>query len=64
MRQELKAQGAEVLSLHVAFMDTDMARGAPGTKMSPDEVARMAVTALQDGQAELLADEVTCESFE
>lgn len=35
MRQELKSQGTEVLSLHVAFMDTDMARGVPGAKTSP-----------------------------
>lgn len=59
MRQELKTQGTEVLSLHVAFMDTDMARGVPGTKTSPDEVARMAITALEAGQSELLADDVT-----
>lgn len=59
MRQELKSQGTEVLSLHVAFMDTDMARGVPGAKASPDEIARLAITALEDGQSELLADEVT-----
>lgn len=59
MRQELKAQGTEVLSLHVAFMDTDMARGVPGAKASPDEVAQMALSALERGQSELLADDVT-----
>jgi len=59
MRQELKAQGTQVLSLHVAFMDTDMARGAPGPKSSPDEVVRMTLSALEAGQSELLADDVT-----
>lgn len=59
MRQELKAQGTEVLSLHVAFMDTDMARGAPGPKSSPDEVVRQAIAVLEAGQSELLADDVT-----
>jgi NAD(P)-dependent dehydrogenase (short-subunit alcohol dehydrogenase family) len=59
MRQELKAQGTEVLSLHVAFMDTDMARGAPGPKSSPDDVVRQAIAALEAGQSELLADDVT-----
>lgn len=59
MRQELRAQGTEVLSLHVAFMDTDMARGAPGPKASPDEIARMTIAALEASQSELLADEVT-----
>lgn len=59
MRQELKAQGTGVLSLHVAFMDTDMARGVPGDKASPDDIARMTLAALEDGQSELLADDVT-----
>ena len=59
MRQELKAQGTEVLSLHVGFMDTDMTRGVPGDKASPDEIARMTIAALEAGQSELLADDVT-----
>ena len=59
MRQELKAQRTEVLSLHVAFMDTDMARGVPGDKASPDDIAQMTLAALEDGQSEILADEVT-----
>jgi NAD(P)-dependent dehydrogenase (short-subunit alcohol dehydrogenase family) len=59
MRHELKGQGTEVLSLHVAFMDTDMARGAPGPKSSPDDVVRLATAALEAGQSELLADDVT-----
>jgi NAD(P)-dependent dehydrogenase (short-subunit alcohol dehydrogenase family) len=59
MRQELKSQGTAVLSLHVAFMDTDMARGVPGEKASPDEVAQMALAAMEGGQSELLADDVT-----
>ncbi|WP_033575718.1 SDR family oxidoreductase [Dickeya chrysanthemi] len=59
MRQELKAQGTDVLSLHVAFMDTDMARGVPGDKASPDDIARLTIVALENGQSELLADEVT-----
>jgi len=48
-----------VLSLHVAFMDTDMARGVPGPKASPDEVVRQALAALEAGQSELLADDMT-----
>lgn len=59
MRQELKGQGTEVLSLHVAFMDTDMARGLAGNKASPDVIAQMTLAALERGQSELLADEIT-----
>jgi Short-chain dehydrogenases of various substrate specificities len=59
MRQELKAQGTEVLSLHVAFMDTDMARGLAGNKASPDVIAQMTIAALERGESELLADGIT-----
>lgn len=40
-------------------MDTDMARGVPGDKASPDDIARMTLSALEAGQSELLADDVT-----
>lgn len=38
---------------------TDMARGAPGPKLAPDEVVRQAIAALEAGQPELLADDTT-----
>ena len=56
LRQELKAQGTELLAVHAAFIDTDMARGAPGPKLAPEDVVRQAITALETGQSELLAD--------
>jgi NAD(P)-dependent dehydrogenase (short-subunit alcohol dehydrogenase family) len=34
LRQELQGQGAELLAVH-AFIDADLARGAPGPKTSP-----------------------------
>lgn len=59
LRQELKAQGTELLSVHAAFIDTDMASGVQMPKTSPDDVARLAFDALQAGQSEVLVDEVT-----
>lgn len=59
LRQELAPQGTQLLALHVAFMDTDMARNAPGPKTSPDEVVRLTLAALEAGEAELLADTIT-----
>lgn len=59
MRQELRGQLTQVLSLHVAFMDTDMARHAPGPKQAPEDVVRQAIAALESGQSELLADALT-----
>ena len=59
LRQELRPQLTQVLSLHVAFMDTDMARHAPGPKQAPEDVVRQAIAALEAGQSELLADALT-----
>jgi NAD(P)-dependent dehydrogenase (short-subunit alcohol dehydrogenase family) len=59
LRQELRLQHTELLSVHAAFIDTDMARGSPGPKLTPDEVVSRALAALQAGQPELLADAVS-----
>ncbi len=59
LRQELKSQGTELLAVHAAFIDTDMARGAPGPKLAPDDLVRQAIAALEAGQSELLADATT-----
>jgi short-subunit dehydrogenase len=56
LRNELKGQGTQVTSVHVAFMDTDMTQGIAGDKASPDDVARQALAAVEAGEPELLAD--------
>jgi NAD(P)-dependent dehydrogenase (short-subunit alcohol dehydrogenase family) len=59
LRNELKAQGTQVTSLHVGYMDTDMARGAQGPKSSPADVARATLQGVEAGLFEVLADEVS-----
>lgn len=59
MRAELRAQGTQVTSLHVGYMDTDMARGLEAPKASPDDVARLALERLAAGATEVLADDVS-----
>lgn len=59
LRQELKGQGTELLSVHAAFIDTDMASGVQMPKTSPDDVARIALDALKAGQSEVLVDDIT-----
>lgn len=59
LRNELRGQGTQVTSVHVAFMDTDMARAAPGDKASPDDVAKQTFAAFEAGSPEVLADETT-----
>lgn len=57
--KELKTQRTELLAIHAAFIDTDMARGVPGPKIAPEDVVRQAIAALEAGRTELLADDVT-----
>ena len=59
LRQERKAQGTQVTSLHVAYMETDMARGVNAPKVAPADVARQALQGVADGAFEVLADETT-----
>jgi short-subunit dehydrogenase len=59
LRQELAAQHTELLAVHAGFIDTDMARGVPGPKSSPDQVVERTLAALEAGQRELLVDEMT-----
>ncbi|MDM0111927.1 SDR family oxidoreductase [Variovorax sp. J22R133] len=59
LRNELRGQGTQVTSVHIAFMDTDMARGIPGNKTSPDDVAKQTFAAVEAGLPEVLADATT-----
>jgi len=59
LRQELAAQGTRVSSLHVGFMDTDMAAGVDAPKADPAQVARFALDGIVAGDVEIIADEIT-----
>ena len=60
LRTELAPRGIHVASLHVGYMDTDMASFVPADqKISPAVVAKQAVDGLLSGQAEILADDLS-----
>ncbi|HSH91653.1 MAG TPA: SDR family oxidoreductase [Ramlibacter sp.] len=59
LRHELRAQGTQVLGMHVGFVDTDLTRGIEMPKSSPDVVVRSAFDALEAGADEVLADDIT-----
>lgn len=59
VRSALRAQGTQVLALHVSFMDTDMTAAIDVAKAAPDDVVRQALAALEAGAEEVLADEAT-----
>ncbi len=59
LRVQLAAQGVTVTSLHVGYMDTDMAARAPGPKSDPADVARALLDAVAAGEHEVLFDEIS-----
>jgi NAD(P)-dependent dehydrogenase (short-subunit alcohol dehydrogenase family) len=59
LRHELAAQGTQVTALHMAFVDTDLARGLDGPKTSPEEIVARALDGVEANLDEVLADERT-----
>lgn len=59
MRQELRAQGTQVLGVHFGYVDTDMTQGVSAPKSSPDDIATLILAALERGDPELLADDLS-----
>jgi short-subunit dehydrogenase len=59
LRMDLRGQGTQVATLHMAFVDTDMTSGIDAPKSSPEEIAARALDGLEAGAEEILADELT-----
>jgi NAD(P)-dependent dehydrogenase (short-subunit alcohol dehydrogenase family) len=60
VRDELAPKGIAVSALHVGYMDTDMAAHIPADqKTDPAIVAEIALSGVADGQAEIIADDLT-----
>jgi NAD(P)-dependent dehydrogenase (short-subunit alcohol dehydrogenase family) len=59
LRNDLRAQGTQVLTLHMGFVDTDLTRGIEMPKAKPEAIVDRALTALEAGADEVLADELT-----
>lgn len=59
LRTSLRAQGTQVVGLHVGFMDTDMAHGFDFAKVSPEDVAAQTIAGVESGLEEVLADDIT-----
>jgi len=59
LRQNLLGQGTLVTAVHVGYIDTDMAASVTAPKISPDAVAAQTLDAVEAGEPEVLADDVT-----
>jgi len=59
LRVELAPAGTQVVGAHLGYTDTDMIRGLDTVKNDPRDVARTAIAALENGEVEVLADDVS-----
>lgn len=59
LRNALRGQQTQVLTLHMAFVDTDMTQGIATPKSTPEDIVARAFDALEAGADEVLADEMT-----
>ena len=59
LRHELRAQGTQVLGMHMGFVDTDFVKDVNLPKVTPESVVRVAFDALERGDEEVLGDDVT-----
>jgi NAD(P)-dependent dehydrogenase (short-subunit alcohol dehydrogenase family) len=59
LRNDLRAQGTQVLSLHLGFVDTDLTQGIEMPKSTPEAIMARALDALEAGAHEVLADDLT-----
>lgn len=59
LRHELRAQGTQVLALHMGFVDTDLVSVIDAPKSSADDIVRRAFDALEAGAEEVLGDDFT-----
>lgn len=59
LRNELRSQQTQVLTLHMGFVDTDMTQGIEMPKTRPQDIVARAFDALEAGASEVLADDMT-----
>ena len=59
LRDAVRADGTQVLGVHVGFIDTDLARGFDAPKLQPSTVVDSVFAALAAGDSEVLVDEIT-----
>jgi NAD(P)-dependent dehydrogenase (short-subunit alcohol dehydrogenase family) len=59
LRLELRAQGTQVLGVHVGFVDTDMVSDVKLPKTAPADVAATVIDAFEAGAHEVLVDDVS-----
>ncbi|GGP20741.1 SDR family oxidoreductase [Silvimonas iriomotensis] len=61
LRHALRAQGTQVVGLHMGYVDTDLTQGIDAPKTSAEVIVTRALDALEAGEDEALGDEITAQ---
>jgi NAD(P)-dependent dehydrogenase (short-subunit alcohol dehydrogenase family) len=59
LRMELEPQGTLVIGVHLSYTDTDMVKDVDTPKNDAKDVAKQIVDAVENGDTEVLVDEIT-----
>lgn len=61
LRTVLRAQGTQVLGVHVGYIDTDMTEGIEAPKLTPAEVTAKVLEGIAAGREEVLVDQLSAD---
>lgn len=59
LRNELRGQGTQVVSVHAGYIDTDMVKSVDAPKSSPEAIAAAVLAGIEAGEHEVLSDETS-----
>jgi NAD(P)-dependent dehydrogenase (short-subunit alcohol dehydrogenase family) len=59
MRLELGPRGVQVVGAHFGYVDTDMTASIDAAKSKPADVVRQVLDGVENGDVEILADDLT-----
>ena len=61
LRNDLRGQHTQVMTLHMGFVETDLTHGIEAPKSTPEAIVARALDALEAGAEEVLGDEITAQ---
>jgi NAD(P)-dependent dehydrogenase (short-subunit alcohol dehydrogenase family) len=59
LRNELRKDGTQVIGVHAGFIDTELVSTFNAPKTSPEDIVARVLAALENGEEEVLADEIS-----